>query len=118
MAADVPDADGREAGHVLGRVPPVAVPAADISAATAAMTADVTVMSSPTAAMYAEEARQAVIDLVRQHRADGMPVTPADAQRVTGRSVRQARRLLALASADVDQGRAGSPRPRLLEVEG
>jgi hypothetical protein len=67
--------------------------------------------------MTAAQARQAVIDLVRQRRAAGREVGVADVQRVTGRGPRQARRLLTLAAQDVANVDPVTPRPRLVEAD-
>jgi Protein of unknown function (DUF2637) len=58
------------------------------------------------AVMSAEEARLAVIRLVRRGHASRREVSTEDVQRVTGRSARQARRLLTAAVAEV----GGRPR--------
>jgi hypothetical protein len=51
--------------------------------------------------MTAAEARRATLLLVRRARASGSEVPTADVQRMTGRSIRQARRLLRTATAEV-----------------
>ena len=70
-----------------------------------------------TSAMTAADARRAVIDLVRQRRQSGRPVAAADVQRVTGRGARQARRLLVVATEEVDRSDAVTPRPRVVEAD-
>jgi hypothetical protein len=62
------------------------------------------------ARMTAEDARAAVTRLVRRARAKGREVTAGDVSRATGRSERQARRLLAAAVAGDHGGR-----PRVLQ---
>jgi hypothetical protein len=54
--------------------------------------------------MTAAEARRATVRLVRQARAAGKTVSTEDVQRTTGRSARQARRLLALAVMEGGKG--------------
>ena len=68
-------------------------------------------------AMTAAEARRAVIDLVRQRRQSGRTVAAADVQRVTGRGPRQARRLLLVATEEVDRSDTVAPRPRVVEAD-
>jgi hypothetical protein len=70
-----------------------------------------------TTAMTAAQARQAIVELVRQHRGSGRAVTAADVQRVTGRGPRQARRLLVLATESVDRADPMTPRPRVVEAD-
>lgn len=70
-------------------------------------------VQSPGAVMTAEEARAAVERLVRQASGRGRQVTAADVQRVTGRQARQARRLLAAATAVASEAAPGG-RPRVL----
>lgn len=64
-------------------------------------------------AMTAEEARLAVLRLVRRSRRSGRPVTAAEVERVTGRGPRQARRLLKQATAEADPD-SRARRPRVL----
>jgi uncharacterized protein DUF2637 len=81
---------GPPAGHDRGREPVADRPSGDDRDD-----------RDPLADMTAEEARAAVVRLVRQARRGGRPVTAADVQRVTGRKARQARRLLAQAVGSV-----------------
>jgi Protein of unknown function (DUF2637) len=61
-------------------------------------------------AMTAAEAKQAAVRLVRRARAGGRDVTTEDVQRTTSRSARQARRLLAVAMAEVAATSPGDER--------
>jgi hypothetical protein len=69
---------------------------------------------SVTATVAATAAMQTAVRLVRRGRASGREVTTAELQRATGRSARQARRLLAAALAEVNRG-GQPPRPRVVE---
>jgi hypothetical protein len=68
---------------------------------------------SVTAPMAATAAMQTAVRLVQRGRASGREVTTAEMQRATGRSARQARRLLAAALAEVD-GDGQPPRPHVV----
>jgi hypothetical protein len=93
---------GPPAGHDRGREPVADRPSGDERDD-----------RDPLADMTAEEARAAVVRLVRQARRGGRPVTAADVQRVTGRKARQARRLLAQAVAAISDDTPAS-RTRVL----
>jgi hypothetical protein len=77
----------RHDSHHGGAVPPIAQPPTD----------GVAPGHSRGPALTAAEARRATVRLVRRARAAGQEVSTEDVQRTTGRSARQARRLLALA---------------------
>jgi hypothetical protein len=96
---------GPPAGHDRGREPVVDRPSDDDRDD-----------RDPLADMTAEEARVAVVRLVRQARRGGRPVTAGDVQRVTGRKARQARRLLAQAVASVSDDTPAS-RPRATTIQ-
>ncbi len=70
-----------------------------------------------TAAMTAQEARTAAVRLVRRASSSGRTVTTADVQRLTGRKARQARRLLAQATAAITAPGPGAQPPSAMEVE-
>jgi Protein of unknown function (DUF2637) len=102
--------DGHNPGHVLPAWPALDGPASGHDVATALAVSRPSsgrpMTESPAAAMTAEQARQAAIRLVRRAQASGREVTAADVQRATGRSARQARRLLAAVTAETRRGAA------------
>jgi hypothetical protein len=66
------------------------------------------------AAMTVEQARAAIVRLVRRARRSGRAVTRADVERLTGRKARQAQRLLRQAQAEVAANPSPARRPRVL----
>jgi hypothetical protein len=105
-----PPADGRLSGQATAR-DRLAVMTGRATTAIGGQATDMTTAMSPS------QARRAVAELIRQSRGTDRQPTTADVQRVTGRGPRQARRLLALASAEVDDADSVTPRPRVVEMD-
>jgi Protein of unknown function (DUF2637) len=109
IAAAQPGA-GRDHGHVLPAWPDI-VDTSEAVAEWPAMAGHPNGHGrTPGTAMSAQEAREAVTQLVRHRRAIGRGITVAEVQQVTGRSERHARRLLAVALAAEDPHGGGQTR--------